>query len=479
MNKIVAFFFFIGLVSTHAQGPSFEYTKVLSKQSNEVVSSVFENDVNTFIIKRIEDNKTDIVLDLLDSNNQFITSQTFNFPITRIKKVGVVQNGLVVFGVLQEGDTDALKIFNIDIESGTYEEKVLMKLKAIGGYRTAYDVSISPNGKYFSLIGSHAYSQKAKEIIDIAIYDSLQNEVYTDEMLTTIPSAKRRHNVLVCNNQGFNYLVKKDRIKNKNNYYVYTVSKSGEQEHGAVRLKSRQIVDAEYSLDRDGNLILAGFYSSPISFNFEGLFIMKFQETTTPTFTKEYLLNANVVEAFKSKKQIKDYGYGLDYFKCKNLTFVNEKNMMLVSEHHSVKKDGKNGPEDYRKGFVLFNIDINGGFKFSTPVITEQTDGKTMGYWSSNYLLNNDGIPVVYLNRIGDGAKSAKSSAQEQAGIPVEALMFSKSGTFESTYPKFETPLSQYCLRSGLKNKTNKSIICFESLDRKAYTFGILKSTDE
>jgi hypothetical protein len=228
-----------------------------------------------------------------------------------------------------------------------------------------------------------------------------------------------------------------------------------------------------------GNLLLAGLYSSPVLFNFEGLFIAKYQEKSTATFTKEYMLNANVVETFKSKKEIKDYGFGLDYFSGSSLVFIDDKNMMLMAEHHSVIKDSKNDPEDYRKGFVLFNLDVNGGFKFSTPVITEQTDSETMGYWSSNYLLNNKGRPVVYLNRIGNGAKSAKSSEQINSGFPVESLMFDKSGAYESAYPIFELEMLHYCVNTNFNNKTNKSIICFESLDRKAYTFGILKSTDE
>lgn len=480
MNKIIASFLIL-LVTTGvwAQNHEYTFTEVLGKEDNQIVKAVFENNYKTFIIKRIEDNKTDFVLDILDSSNKFIVSYPFQLPVSEIKKMGVVQGKLVVFGVLEEGTTDVLKLFNIDDETGAYEEKTLSTIKARGGYRTEYDVSISPNGKYFSMIGSQAYEERHKEIINIAIYDSLQNEVYSDDMLTNLESSKRRYNVLVCNNNGLNYIVKKDRVKNKNNYYVFTISKSGEQEYTEVRLRARQIVDAEYALDVNGYLYLVGFYSSPMTFNFEGLFMAKFQETSSATFTKEYLLNANVIETFKSKKEIKDYGYGLDFFSSKNLVFSDDKNMMFMAEHHSVIKDGKNGPEDYRKGFVLFNLDVNGGFRFSTPVITEQTDGTTMGYWSSAYLLNNSGNPIVYLNRIGDGAKSAKSSEQKNSGVPIEVLVFKKSGAYESAYPQFEMPLSQYCLNSDFKNKTTKTIVCFESLDRKAFTFGILKPTDE
>jgi hypothetical protein len=461
------------------QAPKFSFSDVLEKESNETVRSIFEKDNQFLVVKRIEDNKTDFVFDVLDSAFHIVKSHSIKLPVTKIKKIGFVQNQLTVFGKVEDGNSDLLKMFAINELDGTFKEETLMTLPANGGYRTSYDVAISPNRKYFSLIGSHAYMEKRKEIINVAIYDSTKSIVFEDEMLTTIETSKRRHKVLVCNNNGFNYIIKKDRVKNKNNYYIYTVSGSGNQEHAPIRLKSRQIVDAEYVLNADGELLLAGFYSSPVSFNFEGLFISKFQEKATATFTKEYFLNANVVEAFKSKKEIKDYGYGLDYFSGSSLTFIDEKNMMLIAEHHSVNKNSKNGPEDYRKGFVLFNLDVNGGFKYSTPVITEQTDGKTVGYWSSPFLLNNEGKPVVYINRIGDGAKSAKSSEQENGGLPIESMVFSKSGAFQSSYPIFEMEMLQYCLNTNFKNKTKKSIICFESLDRKAYTFGILKPINE
>ncbi len=472
-------FLILPVLAVLGQDLNFVYSDVLKKESNEIVRNLYEIENQLLVIKRIEDNKTDFVLDVLDSNLQLQFSHAVNLPITKIKKIGAIQNELVVFGELEEGPSDLLKMYTLNIENGSFEEKTLMTLVANGGYRTSYDVAIAPNGKYFSVIGSEAYMEKRKEIINIAIYDSLHQVVYKEAKLTTIESSKRRHNVLVCNNNGFNYIIKKDRVKNKNNYYIFTISKSGIQENSSIRLKSRQIVDAEYALDVDGNLLLAGFYSSPVTFNFEGVFTAKYQEKAAATFTKEYLLNANVVEAFKSKKEIKDYGYGLDYFSGNSLVFTDDKNMMLIAEHHSVIKDGKNGPEDYRKGFVLINLDVNGGFKFSTPVVTEQTDGKTMGYWSSNYLLNNDGTPVIYINRIGNGAKSAKSSTQEKSGLPVEAMVFAKSGAFESTYPVFNLEMFQYCVNTNFRNKTTKSIICFESLDRKAYTFGILKSTDE
>jgi len=111
-------------------------------------------------------------------------------------------------------------------------------------------------------------------------------------------------------------------------------------------------------------------------------------------------------------------------------------------------------------------------------VVTEQTDGKTMAYWSSNYMISFEGKPVVYINRIGDGAKSTKSSAQKNSGLPVESMVFANSGNFESSYPDFDMEMLQFCLNTNFKNKTSKTIICFERLDRKAYTFGILKSID-
>ena len=166
MNKIAPLIFFvICITSAVAQLPEFKYTEVFTKEANETVRSVLENEDKTFVIKRIDDNKTDIVLDVLDSNNQFTASFPLKFPITRIKKIGVIQNELTIFGVLEDGSSDILKLFNIDSETGKYEEKIIATLTAFGGYRTSYDVSISPNGKYFSMIPICCSSTSAKSAL--------------------------------------------------------------------------------------------------------------------------------------------------------------------------------------------------------------------------------------------------------------------------------------------------------------------------
>ena len=119
MNRIAPFIFFvIYITSALAQTPDFIYTEALSKAANETVRSVFENEDKTFVIKRIDDNKTDIVVDVLDSNYQLNASFLLTFPVTKIKKIGIIQNELTVFGVLQDGSSDILKLFSINSETG-------------------------------------------------------------------------------------------------------------------------------------------------------------------------------------------------------------------------------------------------------------------------------------------------------------------------------------------------------------------------
>jgi hypothetical protein len=480
MTKLLYIIFLqVFFLSAYSQVFEYTYAKNIGKESNETIDLFFEIESHFYIVKRVEESKTDFTLDVVDSNFNLLVQNKISLPVTFIKHFGVLNNEMLVFGVNHTGTEDELIGFTLKDLGKSFSEKTLMSCKNNGGYHTAYDVAVSPNGKYCSIIGSEAYNEKLTEKIYSKLLDENLNEIYNKEMLVSLPSAKKRNNVLRCNDNGFSYIVKKDRVKNSNNYYIYTIAKSGEESHADIRLKSRQIVDAEIILNNDGALIICGFYSSPISYNFEGVFFAKYSESSKCEISKEYMLNSNVVETFKSKKEIKESGFGLDYFRASRLSFIDNKNLVLIAEHHSINKDAKNGPEDVRKGIVALNLDDNGGFKYATPYVTDQTDSESKGYWSSFIMVANKGVQTIYLNRIGEGAKSAKGHEQTLTALPIETLTFDKSGNYVSSYQNFNLNLPSYCLNTTFVDKTSKGIICFESLDRKGYTFGVLKPENE
>jgi hypothetical protein len=272
-------------------------------------------------------------------------------------------------------------------------------------------------------------------------------------------------------------LIKRDRVKSQNAYYLFTFNSAGITDHSSIRLKVRDIADMEYTLDKEGSLYIAGCYTNALIHNFEGMYIGKFESSAKSTFLKEYGFNENVIDAFKSKKDIKDFGFGLDLFKVEKLVSINDQGLVLTLEHHSVLRDSKGGAEDLRTGLVVINFDKYGGFLFAAPYLTQQTDGKTMGYWSSHESFCENDKSVIYLNKIGEGAK--KLTPQTGAGLPLERLVFDAYGTISVSNPQFRVKLQNYAINTNVKNQTDLQIICLENIDRTSYSLGVLKENNE
>ena len=462
------------------QSSNFGFSNTLDKEANETLKFVFQNENQWFIIKKSDDDKTLFAVDILDSNLTIVTKNKLKLGFDELIKVGFINNNLVFFGSYHDTKTldNQIKVYVINKRLVVEKELSLLDLKSNGGYQPIYDVSIAPNGKYFSVIGSEAYIAKGKETIHTALYDEHFTQIFSTPMYTNLESSKRRYNVLVCNNDGYSYMLKKDRQNNQYHYYMYGFDAAGNSSHIPIHLKSRQIADMTYDLMPSGALIVGGFFSSPLTLNFEGTFIAKYESNTKSSFQKEYFLNESIVATFKSKKEIKDYGFGLDYFKVGKLKFIDDKNIILTAEHHMINKDSKNGNEDYRKGIVVTNFDENGGFKFSAPIVSEQIDSESKGYWSSHQFYGIKNQLFLMLNKLGEGAKSVKNG-QANTIFPIEENVIDGAGSVTSNYPEITISAQNIGLNTTMENKSTVPVICFESKDRKSYTFGVLKIEHE
>ncbi len=481
MYKFLLFTLFFGVANfLFGQSSNFVFSKTIDKEATETLNFVFQNENQWYMVKKSETDKSSFSVDILDSNLNIVAKNKLKLGFDELIKVGFVNKNLVFFGSHHNAQTleNQIKGFVISSRLEVAKELSFLELKSNGGYHPQFDVSVAPNGKYFSMIGSEAYQTKGKEIIHTALYDEHFVQVFSVPMYAIQESAKRRFNVLVCNDEGYSYMLKKDRQNNQYHYYMYGFDATGNSSHFPINLKSRQIADMTYDLMPSGALIVGGFFSSPLTLNFEGAFIAKYESNTKSSFQKEYFLNENIVTTFKSKKEIKDNGFGLDYFRIGKLKYIDEKNIILTAEHHTTIKDSKNGSEDYRKGIVATNFDENGGFKFSTPIVSEQTDSESKGYWSSHQFYGINNQLYLMLNKLGEGAKSVKNG-QANATFPVEENIIDGAGSVVSNYPELNITGQNIGLNTTMENKSNVPVICFESKDRKSYTFGVLKIEHE
>jgi hypothetical protein len=481
MYKFLLFTLFFGVANIlFGQSSNFVYSKIIDKEASETLNFVFQNENQWYMIKKSETDKSSFSVDILDSNLNIVAKNKLKLGFDELIKVGFVNKNLVFFGSHHNAQTleNQIKGFVISSRLEVAKELSFLELKSNGGYHPQFDVSVAPNGKYFSMIGSEAYQIKGKEVIQTTLYDENFVQVFSVPMYTSQESSKRRFNVLVCNDEGYSYMLKKDRQNNQFSYFMYGFDAAGNSSNFPINLKSRQIADMTYDLMPSGALLVGGFFSSPLTLNFEGTFIVKYENNTKSSFQKEYFLNENIVSTFKSKKEIKDNGFGLDYFRIGKLKYIDEKNIILTAEHHTTIKDSKSGNMDYRKGIVVTNFDENGGFKFSTPIVTEQSDSESKGYWSSHQFYGIKNQLYLMLNKLSAGSKSVKNS-QANATFPVEENIIDGAGSVVSNYPEINISAQNIGLNTTLENKSNVPVICFESKDRKSYTFGVLKIEHE
>ena len=141
------------------------------------------------------------------------------------------------------------------------------------------------------------------------------NEIYNKLELEF--KSKRDNRILISNN-GQSYLLKQYWNKG-NKFYIYKLGKEIIKEK-EIKLTQRKIAALDYFFNSKNELVLSGFYSSPVRYNYEGFFLLKYDEDLDLIHKNQYLLSENIVKSFKSSKEIKEKGYGLDKFILKDFT---------------------------------------------------------------------------------------------------------------------------------------------------------------
>lgn len=415
-----------------------------------------------------------VQIDCFDADLQPTISKTIETDFDEIIHEMSSGSHLFLFGMIHHASEDEIQFVKLNKSLETVEQKSVLRVKSNGGYHAVCDVAKSPDQSKLAIIAAEGYSPNGKEIIHVALLDSIGDLKKSSQVLTGITSQKRSYNALSVNNEGVAYIIKRERNKGGDKYYVFSVNSNGTEHRSNIHLKSRNIVDMEYRLDTLGNLFLAGYYAPPYKSYFEGIYIKKIDQECVEQFSKEYLLNENIILSFQSKKDIKDMGYGLARFRSTELKWV-DNHLLLLAEHRGSIIDNKNGNIDYRKGFVITSFSDKGGFLYSSAVLTEQTDPTDKGDWSSPYLIHQWGSPLLLFNYIGDGAKKVKDPLPENAGVHLGQITLKNNGMSEETTFAPTTSVKNYALLPNVKNKTTLPLFVLESKERNEYALGLFK----
>lgn len=447
-------------------------TEALNGQN---VSNVFSTTDSTFyVVMRDRDKPVEISFDRYDIALNRLIGNHVSFETDEINHIALFNDLIHVFGIKHNKGEDELFMFELDTLGNITSSKSLLTCKSNGGYHAHFDVKVSPNQKYCAIIGADGYNPDQKETIHTILYDNEWKEHHHKEVNTNILSQKRSYNVITVNDNGVTYILKRERKKSADKYFVYCINESGSENHHELHLKARNIVDMSYDLDTLGDLYLGGFYAPPFKSYYEGIYVKKIDPEGTEIFSKEYLLNENVINAFNSKKDVKEFGYGLRRFRMSYFGFVNDKNLILEAEHHTKEKDKNGNFTHVQNGFVVISLSNKGGFQYATPISTLQTDEEDNGYWSSHCHVNYKGENLIYMNVFGEGAKSVKEDLPAMANMYTYKISLTPNGVEKRELQSFDVGLENYALYPDFKNESKLPIIILKSKDRGFYAIGLL-----
>lgn len=217
--------------------------------------------------------------------------------------------------------------------------------------------------------------------------------------MNALYSQKRRINIIVINNNGEAYVIKRYRESNKSKYYVLGCNTTGNVNFKEFKLSYKPIRGAQYPLNSEGDLILGGTYSFPNSSRSEGTYIAKFDIEGNMMFRKEYGFRHETMLTFTSKRTLKKEGLGLYSFRSNRL-IQQQKNYILILEHRASEANPKTGiNKEVREGLIVYSFDMEGSFVWDISLGMHQRDVSEKGYWNSFMCFNDtakNNLLIIY-----------------------------------------------------------------------------------
>ena len=324
---------------------------------------------NILFQKKINSKSCDLKVNIFDSHLDNVNH--FNVLLEDENFIGIrhIFGKIYLFTSVNNGVETILKCRVLDITSNFLPPKNLFTEKNKSGHLSNYILGEKTfENKFHFLVELPFQNGKREDIRSITIDNKLNivNEVYNK--LDLLFASKRNNKVLLSNN-GVVYLLKKF-WKKGNHFYIY---KLGQEIFSEVQIKlnNRKIAALDYFFNSADELVIAGFYSSHIRFNYEGFFLHRYDENLNLVHKNQYLLTENIVQAFKSSKEVKESGFGLDKFIIKDFSLDSTGNYYLLSENIA-KTTIKEETYWVSSGFFVIKFNINGNFIWGSPVPLNQ-----------------------------------------------------------------------------------------------------------
>ena len=365
------------------------FSKVEKKESDQSRMDFFHIE-NQYILFLSDRDKNEVIVHIYDSLLHHKSRSVLDLGGQLPLKITLINNVPVLFSKItnSKGEQE-LYSHNVSTNGLLSSTLLITKYKNYGSNVIKYKIAISENSKHIIVLVVHPFEKDKHEKITILTLGQDFNIKKKHEYTLDLISKHKSKNVTIVTNNGMFYLLK--RYWDKGNKYYLGLQKGSDFLETELKLRNRKIADLRYAISPDDKLLLCGFFTSPIRFNFEGVFTFRFNNSINPEYRKESFFTENIISAFKHKKEIKDKGFGLDHFKAKNVLLDTLGCQYLIAEHHFIEKT-KNGSVHNRKGVVIFKFTKSGNYIWGVPVITDQKEQNKISKWTSSvpFVINSN-----------------------------------------------------------------------------------------
>ncbi len=352
------------------------------------------------------------------------TSFEINKPNFTLLSVKCFFEDIFVFASYNENKHTHLVYATLKLDSGLTSFKELFKEPHKTGYPTSF---VFPEKSYNSelcILAELPFVQNKNEDVKLLTFNNqmkLTNVVYNK---LEIAFEANRDNKLIVSPKGRYYLIKTHWDKG-NNFTIYKLGKEIIQEV-VIKLNRNKISALDYFFNAKNELVIAGFYTSQIRYNYEGYFLLRYDSDLNLVHKNQYYFSEEIVKTFKTTKEIKESGFGLDKFILTSFNLDQEGNHFLVAEHLGRKKI-KELNNWHSMGMVVIKFNRNGNYVWACPIKRDQVHSSRN--FIGSFVLNEFLDPFYFYNEL--------SNLDMRKGIPPVYGINNYCGTHHITFDEF------------------------------------------
>ena len=426
MSYRFPFFFVLNIlwVLAHPQELKLSFSDSFSSVGLESISCIPIEDQIVYVQQKSKDDLCALTVHVFNAQLKKKASFELNKPRYTFLSVKYYFDEIFVFASLNENNHTFLLYTKFDLQTGFSSFKEIYKEPQKAGYPTTF---VFPENSYdseLSILAELPYVKNKNEDIKLLIFDNqmeLTKEIYNKLEINFEP---KRDNKLIVSPKGRVFLIKTHWQKG-NNFALYKLGQEIIQEE-VVKLNRNKISALDYFFNSKNELVIAGFFTSQIRYNYEGFFLLKYDQNLNMIHKNQNYFSEKIIKTFKSAKDIKESGFGLDKFRLTSFNLDQEGNHYLVAEHLGKKKK-KDVSNWYSAGMTIVKFNKNGNYVWGCPIKREQINSSRS--FIGSFTLNDFTEPYYFYN--------ALSNLDLKKGLPPNYGTNNYCGTNHITFDEF------------------------------------------